>query len=115
MYRTFRVRVGDFIAASTLIVALLAICSCTADVGGSGDVDHAPAVFEQADDYIYCDGLADCPMVALCHMWWCHPVRDEPNPDGRWGVCRIDRLADGEPCADDTGHCMLGQCKPSRQ
>src|SRR5512138_1307384 len=85
----------------------------------SSDVERqaeslSPGVSE--DGIVYCDGAAEC-VSATCEQSWCQPVRDEPNPEGRWGVCRTITVADGGTCDGGRGTCGAGAClaKPPAQ
>lgn len=79
---------GGQILGRSLMGAVMLVCgACLGEVTKGVETDLSPTCGD--DPTIYCDGAVDCPPdTASVATWWCQPVRDEPNPDGRWGVCR---------------------------
>lgn len=77
---------------ATILVGWIAL-SCASC--GSVSVEE-PSIAKPAE-IDYCDGAADCDDSDPCSEVWCQPVRDEPNPDGRWGVCRSQQSSNAPP------------------
>ena len=100
------------VLCASFLVFAAASCGEVRDERPSPPPVEAPS--PMGDDTLYCDGIADCPEDDPCNVWWCQPVRDEPNPDDRWGVCKLAPVVDGAACAGGAGHCVDRTCVPNR-